>query len=251
MGSAATRQDVLPRYAAGQLNCSRFLERSVSEIRTESGRQSRLVTVDRAGILTLLARGSAPPVEIEAWYDSLAVAQRSGDSTAVPDTDGLLGGRFRGTLEPGGRYHPSARPFVPDEVAEVTDPAAVLDDFFPRLSPHRLRPGQQWRDSAGLTLTRLQDSAGTGIECYSLQSRRESREAVPQGDTVPVALRQVSVEQGDFLWDPVRGLLRRRREIVIETSVPAGGRVRQAVRSRIVQRITADRLAQPDSSICR
>jgi hypothetical protein len=63
-----------------------------------------------------------------------------------------------------------------------------------------------------------------------------------RGDTVPVPLTQTTTEQGTLLWDPGVGLVERRREILIETSIPAAGRIRTPVRSRVVQHVTLTRL---------
>ena len=71
---------------------------------------------------------------------------------------------------------------------------------------------------------------------------RDEHDAIPRGDTIPVALTQTTTEQGTLLWDPQIGLVERRREILIETSIPAAGRIRAPVRSRVVQHVTLTRL---------
>jgi len=68
------------------------------------------------------------------------------------------------------------------------------------------------------------------------------RETVPRGDTVPIPVRQTVEEEGDIYWSPESGLVRRLRAITIEATVPAGGRVRQPVRSRVEQRVELTRL---------
>ena len=78
---------------------------------------------------------------------------------------------------------------------------------------------------------------------FSLDQRRQASEATPRGDTVPVALTQTTAEQGIYLWDPALGLVARQREIEVRTSIPAGGRIRVPVRSRVVQHIELTRLA--------
>ena len=40
----------------------------------------------------------APAIALEAWYDSLALSRESPETKLSPDTDGLLGGRYRGRL---------------------------------------------------------------------------------------------------------------------------------------------------------
>ncbi len=238
---------LFPRYSASQLECSAFAESSRSEIRTESGGRVRQAKAGRDGIWHFRSRDTAAGVAIEGWYDSLAVWQRSEGSAVAPDTDGLIGGRYRGLLGRAGRYRPADRPFVPDEVSEVVDAAAALDDLFPPLPPRALLPGQRWSDSTGTEITRLPDSlAGRRLQRYALRIHQVSRETTPRGDTVPIAVRQTSVEEGEVTWDPAAGLVRRARGITVETDIPIGGRVRQAVRSRVSQRTTLIRLAARD-----
>ena len=168
-----------------------------------------------------------------------------------PDTDGLLGGRYRGTLSGTGLYASQARPFVPDEVAEVANMAAALDDFFPPLPSRPLRPGQAWSDSSGVTLRRMADSGMSGVPLYrfEVEVRHETRSAPTRADTTRLRLRQVSQEQSTFVWHPSLGLVRWNRRIVIDASVLPGRAIRQAVRSKVEQRITVvrDLTVPPDS----
>jgi hypothetical protein len=235
---------VRPQYAAAQLHCARFLETSRSEIETETPRGAVGATVERDGIWSFRARDTSGGVAIEAWYDSLALRRRTSEGDLVPDTDGLIGGRYRGILTRSGEYVIElARPFVPDEVAEVADLSAAGADLLPRLPPRPLAPGESWGDSA-LALTRLPDTAlaGRPLRHFRLESRDERRAATPRGDTVPIPLRQTTVEEGDIYWSEVSGLVRRLRDITVEATVPSGGRVKQPVRSRVVQHIELTRL---------
>jgi hypothetical protein len=230
-------------YTAGQLACVGFRETSRSSIRTESVGRVRENSAGRDGLLVVHAEPAAAAIRLEAWYDSLALWRKSPEATITPDTDGLLGGRFRGTLTPDGRYTAEARPFVPDEVAEVAEVGGTLEDYLPLLPPRPLRPGERWRDSTGVEIRRLPDSALSGVPLYrfAVESRREGTDAVARGDSVPVELTQVTEERGTFVWHPMLGMLRRERHIVVEAAVPAGGRVRRAVRSRIEQQIVIER----------
>lgn len=235
-----------PAYSASQLHCARFAETSRSEVETETARGSVKSTADRHGIWSFRARDSSGGVALEGWYDSLSLRRRTADGEFSADTDGLIGGRYRGLLLPTGHYVETARPFVPDEVAEVADLSGVALDLFPPLPPGRLEPGESWA-GAGLALSRLPDTmvAGRPLLRFRLEARGEIREAVPRGDTVPIPVRQTTVEQGKLVWSPASGLVRRIRDITIEATVPAGGRVRQPVRSRIVQHAELTRLPSP------
>jgi hypothetical protein len=227
-------------YNSTQINCARFLETAGSDIQTQTSGRIREQTAGRAGVWQFRARPVVGAVELEGWLDSLALWRRSKESTIRPDTDGLLGGRYRGTLSSTGVYASQARPFVPDEVAEVAGMATALDDFFPPLPPRPLQPGEAWRDSSSVTLRRLADSGLSGVPLYrfELEVQRETRGAPVAGDTTVLPLRQVSREHGTFVWHPFLGLLRRDRRIVVTTNVPAGRRVPQSVQSRVEQRVT-------------
>ena len=109
------------RYTADQLACVSLHETSHGRLDTQTGAHLRHETLGRDGVLQLRARPAGSTIAIEAWYDSLALSRVSPETTLSPDTDGLLGGRYRGQLSPVGGYSAVARPFVPDEVAEVAD----------------------------------------------------------------------------------------------------------------------------------
>jgi hypothetical protein len=231
------------RYNSAQLNCAQFLENADSDIQTQSGGRLQKQTAGRRGVWQFRAKPAKDGLSLEGWLDKLSVWRQSRDVTLRPDTDGLLGGRYRSWLSWSGRYTSQARPFVPDEVAEVAGMGTVLDDFFPPLPTRPLRPGQAWTDSAGVTVRRMPDSAMSGVPLYrfELEIQRESTSTRVPKDTVSLRLRQVSREHGTFVWHPSVGLIQRDRRIVVETSVPVGGTIRQPVRSRIDQRIRVQR----------
>ena len=141
----------------------------------------------RDGVLSVRAADTAGGVSVEGWYDSLSMRRRTGEDELVPDTDGLIGGRYRGLLGPRGAYVSSASPFVPDEVAEVAELAGAFEDLFPPLPPRPLAAGASWGDST-LQIRRLADTvvAGRAVRRFGLLSRRERRETIPYGDTVPL-----------------------------------------------------------------
>ena len=233
-------QEWVVRYTANQLNCAKFLETVTSEILTVAGGRTRHQTADRRGVWQFRTAPSNDGVLLEGWLDSLLLSRRSPETTISPDTDGLLGGRYRGTLSRTGVYRSKVRPFVPDEVAEIAEMSGALDDFFPPIPSRALKAGEEWTDSLGLTIRRLPDSALSGVPLlrFTLRSRKEARAAPTPADTLPLKVRQKSEEDGEFVWHPLLGLLRRDRRIVVETTVPPSRSVRQAVRSKVEQRIT-------------
>jgi hypothetical protein len=243
--SLHAQETALPRpaYSAAQLHCARFAETSRSETETESARGAAKATTEREGIWSFRARDSSGSVGFEAWYDSLSLRRRTPEGEVSADTYGLIGGRYRGLLSASGAYLEIARPFIPDEVAEVADLGTVARDLLPSLPPTGLLPGASWRDE-GLELTRLPDTsvAGRATLHFQLSARAEASQTVPRGDTVPVPIRQVTIERGDIYWSPASGLIRRTRDITVEATIPSGGRIRQPVRSRVVQHVELTRL---------
>ena len=233
----------VPSYTAGQLHCARFAETSRSDIETETARGSVTSSAERQGVWSFRARDSSAGVMLEGWYDSLALRRRTAESEVSADTDGLIGGRYRGLLKPSGAYVEIARPFLPDEVAEVADLAGAARDLLPPLPPTALERGASWKDP-GLELSRLADTtvAGQRLLRFSLESRDETREALARGDTTPIAVRQTTVERGEIFWSPRSGLIRRTRDITVEATIPSGGRIIQPVRSRVVQHVELTRL---------
>jgi hypothetical protein len=239
----AQAEPVTLRYSAAQLNCARFLESASTRILTQAGGRGGEQTAGRRGVWQFRAQPVEDHVSLEGWLDSLGLWRRSKETTIRPDTDGLLGGRYRGTLSGEGVYQSKTRPFVPDEVAEVAGMATALDDFFPPLPLKPLRPGQAWSDSSRITLRRMADSGMSGVPLYrfELEAHQEARSAEMAGDTTRLRLRQRTQERGRFVWHPYLGLVRRDRLIVVETDVPPGRTIRQTVRSKIEQRITVVR----------
>ena len=119
--------------------------------------------------------------------------------------------------------------------------ATALNDFFPRLPPRSLEVGEVWADSVGLTIERLPDSVSSGValQRFDLRKHEKSQTAASVSDTLE--LDQESTEVGQFVWHPQQGLLRRQRSIVVVTTVPPSRSVRQAVRSKVEQRLTLAR----------
>ena len=235
----------VPRYAPPQLECARFRERSRSNLETYVGGRARTETFGLDGQLRFRATpGRADSLHLEAWFDTLSIWRRAPEGALEPETDAVLGGRYRGVLSADGRYRADARPFIPDEVAEVADLSRALDDLLPRLPPRVLAVGATWADGAGLEIRRLGDSSGVdSVYRFRLTLQRETREGALQGDSVPLRLRQSTREDGTFTWHASRGLLRRERHITVETYVPVEPRVRRPVRSRVEQNVTLERLA--------
>lgn len=136
-GLAAQEPEAVPRYGAAS-GCFAYGERVTATSRSEAGGRERVVTVEREGILRLQVAPAPGGLALEAWYDSLAVRVRGPEGETAPDASGLIGGRWRGSLDPTGAWHEAARPFVPDELRAAMDLGALMEDFFPRGAAHRV-----------------------------------------------------------------------------------------------------------------
>ncbi len=231
------------RYIAAQLDCAAFNETRRSEVATYVAGRARREAVGLDGEWRFRAApADGDSVHLEGWFDSLAVWRHSEQDSLNPDTDPIIGGRFRGLLSSDGRYRAEARPFVPDPLLEVADLARSLDDLLPRLPPRLPAVGETWADGTGLEIRRLADSAGAGpVYRFRLTIRRDVAEAKLRGDSLPLRLRQSVREDGTFAWGLREGLLRRDRRITVETYVPAEARVGRPVQARIEQRDQLER----------
>jgi hypothetical protein len=117
------------RYTEARLGCATFRETVETEIRTTMGTSAREERAGRAGLLLIRAIAGDSGLDLLAWFDSLTVWREGPEGRSVPDTEGLLGGRWRGLLESRGRYTGRVVPFIPDEVAGVADLRGILEDF--------------------------------------------------------------------------------------------------------------------------
>ena len=86
--------------------------------------------------------------------------------------------------------------------------------------------------------------AGRPVHRFALRARTKSGTATVRGDTTGLAATETTLEEGEVDWDRERGLVRRRRHLVIDTAVPAGGPLKLPLRSRLVQEVELVRGAQ-------
>lgn len=212
------------------------------------GGRERRERISVAGLLVVTAvADTGTRLRLEAWFDSLDVRRDTPEGSLEPDTDGMIGGRYRGHLTMRGTYAPQARPFIPDGVAEVADLSGTMDDFLPLLPPVPLGVGERWADGGGVEIRRLRDSiAGDTLLRFEVHRVRRA-DAISAGDTARIPATQDVREEERFAWHPREGLVRRDRTIVIETRIPAGRGVPAAVRSRVSQHVLAARIKEPES----
>lgn len=237
-------QEPVWRYTAGQLECALFQETVRTKVRGESGRAVIEDRAGRDGILAVAGRDSAGLVAIEAWFDSLAVWRETSAGRETPDPEGVVGGRFRGALDPGGVYRGSKTPFVPNELADVADLANTLDEFFPRLPLGTLAVGRTWTDSTGLTIRRVADVRRGGTRRLEWTWNRRQSDKSEVTDTLLVTVEQMIRETGSLIWSDRLGPLAWNRHLLITAKIPTTGGVRRSVTSTLTQDVTVARLVE-------
>lgn len=229
-------QDPAPRYTAAMLAEGSFDLRVRATIRTQSGGPAREETIGRDARLEVRVTADGDTLRLEAWFDSLVVFREGPEGRITPDADGLIGGRFRGTLAPDGHYRPTVRPFVPDELAEVTDLGDALHDLLPQLPPTALPVGGRW-DAGALRIVRRPDSTSQGIrlERYRWSRVASDTTAAFLDDSLRYETRTRLQEEGDLVWHPVHGPLVWHRVSRIAIEIPAESPVRRAVRTSVAE----------------
>lgn len=220
-----------------------FDEEARTTVRTQAAGAPREAVIGRAARWELRVMAETQPLPLEGWYAALALWQEEAAGRRVPDTDGLVGGRFRGRIEEDGRVTLLDRPFIPEEVASVSDLREALGTLLPRLPRAALAPGGRWSDTTGFVILRLDDSvaAGTALRRYRWSHQRADTTRAVESDSLAYTVRTAVREQGQFTWHPGLGPLAWRRAALIEVEIPAEGPVRRPVRTRIEERVEAHR----------
>jgi hypothetical protein len=229
---AGVPQGTPPRYTEQMLACAAFREEVRSDIRNEAGTIVRDERAGRDGVLLVQAARGDESLALTAWYDSLLVYREGPEGRTAPDAEGLLGGRWRGTLTSSGRYRGIESPFIPDEVAEIADLRGVMGDFFPVFEEH---PGRE------VTVRRTGEVAG-GLARYAwtIKFRADTSGAVD--DTLVVPMGRQFQENGTMTWDPLRGPIRWERTISVTGRIEAKGPIRRGMRSTVIQRVRVERI---------
>jgi hypothetical protein len=245
------QQNAAAGYHALQLDCGRFQRQARAEVTLEAGRQRSKETTGHEGVMIVRATGSDSLIHLEAWFDSLHVWREGSGQRMDPDTDGLIGGRYRGVLSPTGGFRSTDTPFIPDEVAQVADLSGELADLLPPVPPIPLDPGRSWRDDLGTVITRLPDETleARRTERFRLVRRFTGTEHRMLPDSTEVTATRTETETGTIDWLTELGPVRWERDITDQIDVPTGGTVRQPFRSRIEQHILTTRLGgscEPD-----
>lgn len=220
-----------PGYPVRALDGAVFSE----QIRTEA--LTRIETTERRRVLLrdasfgITLHGDTVIVSAE----SVALSELADGTSRTLDTDGFTGGRFRLALDATGRATLWQRPFVPEDIAEVSDLGRAMDDFFPLLPPEIVpaatdsaREGREWR--------RLSDSSGVQRFRWSEQRAHEGTQSV--ADSVPAHLVESTRDEGALAWSVTRGPLAWTRRISSDVTTRLRGRT---IRATVVQHIEVRR----------
>ena len=239
MPASGSAQAVPIRYRTADLAGARVRQSVETSLRLESGNRTLRQDSGRSGLLVVTARDTAGGMLIESWFDSLMVWRSEPAGKRSVDTDGVIGGRFLGLLQPGGRYFRTDAPFVPGEIAEITNLTAALDDLFPPVPGASLVVGQRWQDSTGWIISRQSDQKN--LQRYRVVGNRTLNSRLG-GDSLADTAQQVERETGLMLWDPATGLMRWDRAIEAEASIPASDELPHGAQTRVEQTIRLERV---------
>ena len=244
VGGMLTQSAAPPAYHPAQLDCAAYRQTLTSDIRLEGARERSRETSGRDGVIRLHATSRDTIIALEAWFDTLDIWREGNGVRMVPETDGVIGGRFTGLLTRQGGLTVTDRPFIPDDVAQVAEVSGALEDLLPPLPQVGLTPGRGWKDGFGTVITRLPDGLHQGrrVERYRLIRRTSQEESRLLPDSSAVRASRVEEETGIVLWSVEVGLVRWERSITVDVSVPSGGVVQAPFRTRIVQQVTVERV---------
>ncbi len=232
-----------PTYSSFHLDGAAYRQEIRSVITITSGRERTRESSLRDGRLRLRATGQDSLVLLEAWFDTLIVWREGAGGRFTPDTDGIIGGRFRGLLTRQGGFQSTDVPFVPDDLAQVAELSGALADLLPPLPSAVLLPGNSIRDDFGTGFLRVPDGIvdGRRVERYRLLRQSEGEELKLLPDSTEVRAHRQERETGVFSWSRDVGLVRWEREVTVEVLVPVGGVVKQPFRTVIEQTIVVER----------
>jgi hypothetical protein len=223
------------------LSCAAFHQSVDGRVRTELNGKLRVEQAGRDGRILVQATAANTGLHASVWWDSLEVWRDADGGRIAPSAEGLLGGRYVGTLGTHGGWQGTQVPFIPDDVAAIADLTGVPDDLLPRLPPRPLAVGHAWNDGTELSVTRLADSVADGHrwQRFTLSRKTLHREERDIGGPAPAKIEDSETESGRLVWSEVSGPERWERSIVAETRVVADPK--RAFRSRLEQRIVLQR----------
>jgi hypothetical protein len=240
-GIAALRLVVIPLVLWGgeaqssqyplNLSGATFVEQVRSDVTSQSGTAELHRTIVRLARYSTAMRTDTLVVTA----DSLRLDETSDNAHRVIDVDPVIGGRWKLVANGPGKTIVVDAPFVPGEVADVSDLGSAMDDFFP-MAPPALAPGAQSTDSSQRVWRRLADSAAE--QRYHWSERRRGDSTSIGADSIIVHAVVETREEGDLAWNAARGPVAWMRHI--QTMVTSRF-ARHTVRANVDQRIVVAR----------
>jgi hypothetical protein len=188
----------------------RYVEVAATEIAVGTGEARRERTLRRRAEYDVHRAGDTVVVQAT----ELDLTQASGAEVLHADTDGFVGGRWRLVSDSRGDLIVVERPFVPPAVLDLSDLAAIMDDFFPGVPPP-LAVGDSAVDGSGRTWRRLADSTGLQRHAWSAAETGEAPQRV--ADSLAAVVRESTSEHGTGSWDGL-GVVAWQREIRTHTA---------------------------------
>lgn len=205
-----------------------FVERVNSDVTTQSGTAELHRNIVRWAKYSTAARTDTLVVTA----DSLQLDETVDNTHRAVDVDAVIGGRWKLVASGPGKTAVIDAPFVPGDVADVSDLTSAMDDFFP-MAPPALAPGAHSADSSQRVWRRLADSARE--QRYHWSERRHGDSTSIGTDSVIVHAVVDTHEEGDLAWSATRGPLAWMRRIqTMVTSRFAGRTVRANVEQRVM-----------------
>ena len=156
------------------------------------------------------ASARATAAAASAWRHGTTRCRCAGgraESEVSADTDGLIGGRYRGLLRPSGGYLETAQPVRSRRSRRSRRPLRGRAGPPPTAAAASLlRPGESWND-AGIELARLADTAMAGrpLLHFRLEARGETSQRSPAATPCRFRFGRPRVERGDIYWSPAVG----------------------------------------------
>jgi hypothetical protein len=245
-GNTLTAQaDALIRYEAVPLACVSLHQSVSSDLETVHGDDRRTETTGWEGDLVVRAvADTGGVVSVTAWFERLQVWRDIPEARLEPATDGMLGGRYRGTLRPDGSYHAISTPFVPDVISAIAAMETALDELFPPLPTAPLVPGGTVTDGRGWGFDRLSDTVTVAGRAWRLRLLRNDTTgvSVDWGDGQFSEGESVEEERSRLLWQPGVGPLAWIRHITTVVTFSTTAISDRSVRTEVRQERRLDHL---------
>ena len=246
-------QEHLVYYSAPQLSCAVYRVTIHSTVTTERGSAKRTEDVGWDGRILLTAE-AAPDgsMAIVGWFEQLEVWRETPEGRTAPATSGLIGGRYRGRLDPAGRYRREAVPFLPEAITAIADLATAFDELVPPAPNGPLAPGESSIDSLGWHYDRLSDTTWNDVAAlrFRLVHRDSSVVEADFGRGQQVEGTSLEAEHGRVVWVEGSGPALWTRRITTTVSFPPASLTPEAVLTHIDQRRRVERVETAAAPRC-